>query len=191
MARFKFRLEPLLEARRREEREAQRALAACRAVVVEIELHIAVANTQIRESMDRVRAMHLSGKLDLVFVAAHRRFVAAMQRRGIVWAQKLAAAQGKVAEAQASLVEAAKRRKAIEKLRERQLQRWQIEQERKQALELDEISMRIAFENLQLQEQRKTRPTNTESTIRGSATSASAPLSPDRSGSAVASEASA
>ena len=184
MARFKFRLEPLLEARRREERDCQRALAACRAVVVEIELHIAVANTQIRESMDRVRAMHLSGKLDLIFVGAHRRFVAAMQRRGIAWAQKLVEAQAKVAEAQGKLVEAAKRRKAIEKLRERQLQRWQVEQERRQNLELDEISMRIAFENLQLQEGAKTRPTNTESTIRRPADSSSAIVS------AVASEAS-
>jgi flagellar protein FliJ len=177
MARFKFRLEPLLVARRREERDCQRALAACRAVVVDIELQIAVANTQIRESMDRVRAMHLSGKLDLSFVAAHRRFVAAMQRRGIAWAQKLVEAQAKVAEAQAKLVEAAKRRKAIEKLRERHLQRWQLEQERRQNLELDEISMRIAFENLQLQERPKGEPTNTESTRRGSETAVSAVIS--------------
>jgi flagellar protein FliJ len=183
MARFKFRLEPLLEARRREERDAQRVLAACRAVVVEIELQIAVAHTQVRESMDRVRAMQVSGKLDLGFIAAHRRFVAALQRRGIVWAQNLVAAQAKVAQAQAMLVEAAKRRKAIEKLRERQLQRWQLEQERKQALELDEVSMRLAFENLQLQDRTKSGPKDTGLPIR-------APVSA-YSGPAVAREASA
>jgi multidrug resistance efflux pump len=84
-----------------------------------------------------------------------------MQRRGIVWAQKLTAAQANVAQAQAKLVEAAKRRKAIEKLRERQMQRWQLEQERKQALELDEVSMRLAFENLQLQDRAKAGPKET------------------------------
>lgn len=154
MARFVFRLEGLLEARRRDERECQRGVAECRAVVVEIERQITAGEAEVRESMELVRQMHLGGKIDLAFLAAHRRFAAAMQRRGVALGQKLAAARAKLAEAQVRLVEAAKRRKAIEKLRERQMERWRLDLEQKERRELDEIGMRLAFEDQQAAHER-------------------------------------
>src|ERR1700722_5380984 len=105
MARFTFRLEVLLEARRREERECQRILAEGRAVAVDIEPQIALLNEQLAESMQQVRAMHLSRRLDLPVLASHRRFVAALQRKGDALAQKLVAAQVKCEEARLRLGE--------------------------------------------------------------------------------------
>src|SRR5271170_3330627 len=107
MARFVFRLEGLLEARRREERDCQRGVAQCAAVVVEIERQIAAGEAEVQESMESVRQMHLGKKIDLAYLAAHRRFAAAVQRRNAALAQKLAAARGRLAEAQVKLVEAA------------------------------------------------------------------------------------
>jgi flagellar protein FliJ len=148
MARFRFKLEVLLEARRREERDHQRIVAERHAVVVAIERQIEDADLQIQQSMQDVRAVHLGGKLDLGYLAGHRRFVAALHRRKSLLAQKLSVARDHHAQAQGRLIEAAKRRKALEKLREKHLSRWQLEQEEKDRRSLDEIGMRIAYENL-------------------------------------------
>jgi flagellar export protein FliJ len=63
-------------------------------------------------------------------------------------AQKTALAGRAVEEARGELVEAAKGRKAIEKLREKQLERWRAQQSRKQLDELDEIGTQLAYHDL-------------------------------------------
>jgi flagellar export protein FliJ len=49
--------------------------------------------------------------------------------------------------ARQNLAEAAKQRKIIEKLRDRQLTRWKAEQAHHELLELDEIAMRLSYQN--------------------------------------------
>ena len=66
---------------------------------------------------------------------------AEMQPSQIAQAQKL------VTEAQLILAEAAKNRKAIEKLKEKHYETWRHEQAYREAMELDEIGMRLAFES--------------------------------------------
>jgi flagellar FliJ protein len=77
------------------------------------------------------------------FLAAHRRYIASVQRKGTVMAQKMALIQRELDTARSALSEAAKQRKILEKLREKQLERWTVEINRKEGAELDEVSMRM------------------------------------------------
>jgi flagellar export protein FliJ len=82
------------------------------------------------------------------FLAAHRRFLVGMQRQAVGIAQKMALVQRAVDDARAALAEAARQRKVIEKLREKQLQRWRADIERRELAQLDEIGMQLAYQNL-------------------------------------------
>src|SRR4051812_30104701 len=148
MARFVFRLETVLRQRKRAEQEAQRELAHRQAKLVGLQTDLQALDQGLRKAADDVRDNHLTGKLDLNFLAAHRRFVNAMQRQGLNLVQKIAAAQRSVDEARGLLAEAAKQRKVIEKLREKQLARWNDEQSRKETAAMDEIGSQIGYSNL-------------------------------------------
>ena len=54
----------------------------------------------------------------------------------------------RVLAAQTGLAEAAKQRKIMEKLRERQQERWQAEQSRKELALSDEVAMQMTFQNI-------------------------------------------
>jgi flagellar export protein FliJ len=95
-----------------------------------------------------LRRNRLIGHLDLPFLAAHRRFIGAMQRKAVTLAQRMALVQRQIDEARRALAEAAKQRKILEKLRGKQYQRWLEAQNKKETEQLDEIGMQLAFRNL-------------------------------------------
>src|SRR4051812_30074101 len=99
MARFVFRLESVLRQRKRAEQEAQRELAHRQAALVELQNDLQALDAGLRKASDDVRDNHLTGTLDLNYLASHRRFVNAMQRQGMNLVQKIAGAQRTVDEA--------------------------------------------------------------------------------------------
>jgi flagellar FliJ protein len=147
MARFVFRLEVVLRQRKRAEQEAQRELAVRQARLVAAEDELKRLEERVRAASDDVRQNHLTGSLDLNFLSAHRRFLNAMQRQGMEIVQRIAAGRNLVEEARMLLAEAARNRKVIEKLRERQLARWREEQQRMESIAFDEIGMQIGYAN--------------------------------------------
>src|SRR5204863_5194564 len=82
---------------------------------------------------------------DMAFLGAHRRYILAMQRKAMELAQRMAAQQQIVDAARRALAEAAKQRKIMDKLRERQHERWKGEQSRKESEELAEVNMQLAL----------------------------------------------
>jgi flagellar export protein FliJ len=66
----------------------------------------------------------------------------------VALAQKMALVQREIDRARSALGEAAKQRKIIEKLRERQLQRWKMQRTRAENEELDDIGMQLAYRQL-------------------------------------------
>lgn len=145
MARFVFKLAGVLKQRVHEERQRQRELAERQAHLASLQQRLRELNDRVQQTNDDVRNNHLTGPLDMSFLAAHRRFLAAMQRGAVETVQRMAVAQRLVEEALASLAEASKQRKIIEKLREKQFERWKAEQDRKEVAELDEVAMQISF----------------------------------------------
>lgn len=143
MAKFDFKLEGVLQHRKNVERERQRELAIAQAQLTQMEKQLRELDQDVQQASGDLRQNRLVGRLDLNFLAAHRRFVAAMQKKGMTLVQRMAVAQKQVDEARKALVQAAIQRKAIEKLREKQHQRWQDDHNRNQAEEIDEIGMQL------------------------------------------------
>jgi len=148
MAQFDFSLEGVLRHRRHVEQERQRDLARAQQQMRHAQDELRELNQAMQSSLGDVRQNRLVGKLDLGFLAAYRRYQAAMQRKGTGMAQKMVLIQREVDAAQKALAEAAKQRKIIEKLREKQHDRWKQEQSRKEAADLDEVTMRMAAWNV-------------------------------------------
>src|SRR5688572_14084961 len=148
MAKFVFRLEPVLKQRKREEQERQRDLAVRELVVVNLQIELKRLDDSLQSASEDLRKNHLTGAIDLNFLTAHRRFLLSIKRQGASVIQKIAAAQVQVDEARLNLAEAAKRRKVIERLREKQLARWREDQARREQAEMDEIGTQIGYANV-------------------------------------------
>jgi flagellar FliJ protein len=148
MARFIFKLEGVLRQRKHVEQEKQRELAAKQTHLVELQNTLQGMQQSVAGSNDDVRKNRLVGRLDMAFLAAHRRFLAGMQRQALGVMQRIVLAQRAVDEARAQLAEAAKQRKIIEKLREQQFERWKADQAKRELAQLDEIGMQLAYQNL-------------------------------------------
>jgi flagellar protein FliJ len=148
MARVKFRLAVVLRQRRRAEQECQRAVAERVARVVALQNELKQMDESVKSAADDLRKNHLTGAIDLNYLTAHRRYMNAMQQQGIALAQRIAAAQVQVNEARLKLAEAAKARKVIEKLRQRQFERWQADQAKRETAAMDEIGSQIGYANV-------------------------------------------
>ena len=144
MAKFDFKLEGVLRHRLHVEEEKRRDLARLQQQMRQAQDALRELNQVVQTNVADVRQNHLTGRLDLSFLAAHRRYMLATQRRGTEMVHNMALLQREVDQATRALTEAAKQRKIIEKLREKQKERWAADLARKESAELDEISMRLA-----------------------------------------------
>lgn len=147
MPSFTFKLQSVLQHREMLEQEAQRVFAEVSARKAALQVRVKAMDDQVHDVLNDLRANHLTGTLDLVFLAGHRRFMLAMQRQGLELVAQLQALQAEVDSAQAALAEAAKQKKILEKLREKQLARWQESAAAKERAASDEIAMQMSFAN--------------------------------------------
>jgi flagellar FliJ protein len=145
MSKFIFNLDGVLTQRKHAEHQRQRELAEAQRVVAQLEAELRdVEATQASVTQD-LRDNRLVGQIDLAFLAAHRRFIIATQRKGMAIVQQLANAQAKVTTARTELAEAARQKKAIEILRDKRFELWKHEQAKKETDALDEASMQLGY----------------------------------------------
>jgi flagellar FliJ protein len=144
MAKFVFKLGAVLRHRKAIEQEKLRLYAAALADFKELEDQLKELNSTMTQTNDDIRQNHLTGKLDISFITAHRRFLLGMQRKAMNLAAGMATSQKQVDAARAVLAEAAKQRKVLEKLREKQEQRWKEEVSRKEMIAADEVAMQLS-----------------------------------------------
>lgn len=144
MARFRFRLQAVLRHRLQIEEERQRALAVVQQQLTAMTNELKAMDDQVEQANNDLRANHLVGPVDVGYLTAHRRFIVGVRRQAMQLVQRMAMVQKQVDEARLALAEAAKQRKIIEKLREKQLDRWRQESARKEGDALDEIGMQIS-----------------------------------------------
>jgi flagellar FliJ protein len=145
MPKFVFQLEGLLRHRKRMEQDRQLVLAQRAAYMSQLQRELRELNQTVQHASADLRAGHLTGQLDMGYVAAHRRFMLATQRKALALVQKMALVQRQVEEAQRDLAEAAKQRKIVEKLRQRHRDRWMEALSRRELSELDEIGMQLSY----------------------------------------------
>lgn len=146
MARFVFKLESVLQHRRRLERQAQVALAERAAAVRALHDQLQELNAGLVRSNNELRENHLVGRVDVSYLSAHRRFTHDVTDRGAHLLQRIALAQKGMDEARTLLAEAARQRKVMETLREKHESHWRQEQKRREAGDENEAAGRVAFE---------------------------------------------
>ena len=153
MAKFVFQLEAVHRHRRNAEQERQRELADAQAEMVRLQTELKRLNDSVESGMDDLRTHGLVGTLDMRYIAAHRRFVLAVKQQAMAMVQAMARQQIKVDEARRNLAEAAKERKILDKLRERQFERWKAELTRKELEQLDEVGAQLGYRTLRDRDQ--------------------------------------
>ena len=148
MARFLFKLEGVLRYRENAEHQRQRDVAVIEAQMTALEAELRALDAEVQNVNNEARQHHLGGKLDMGFLTAHRRFLGSAQRQGIEIAQRMAQVRLKLDAARQALADAARERKVLEKLKERQLEAWQANLAQKEAAALDEVGMQMSVRKL-------------------------------------------
>lgn len=143
MAQFYFNLHAVLRQRELVEDQRQRELAAVQSKYAAMESQLRAMDEELRAVTEDLRQNRLIGRVNLEFLAAHRRFTLSMQRKALTLAEQMAPVKAAVDAARAALVEAAKQRKIMEKLREKREAAWKVEEARKELAATDEIAQQI------------------------------------------------
>ena len=123
-----------------------------------LDAELRALDASVRATEQDLRDNRLIGKIDLAFLAGHRRYVMSMQRKAMAIAEKMAGVKNLTDAARRNLIEAAKQRKIVEKLRERQLARWTSDAAQSETAAMDEAAMQLAFaQNLEDRAMRENR----------------------------------
>ena len=142
MPRFRFELEGLLLARQSVERERQLDVAKLEQERLAIERRIRSHQQFIAGGKDAVRE-RLSGSVDVGTLRAHAGETLNHMRAAQQEVITLAGVHQRLDKARARLIEAARDRRAIERLRERRFDEWKTRIEKLEDARLDELAMQI------------------------------------------------
>ncbi len=145
MAKFVFKLQPVLHLRQREERERQRAVAVLERERLRLESLIRECRRASRTERGVLRdALAEGGRVDLWPVRLQAAAAGELAARASRAAVELAGLMKRIEKDRALLIEAAKRRRAMELLRERRYEEWRRGEAKAEFLLVDEIGTRTA-----------------------------------------------
>jgi len=148
MPKFDFKLEGVLRQRKNAEQQLQRELAVFQGEMAVLEAELRALDVSVQQTTEDLRQNRMTGRLDLNFLGAHRRFTLAMQRKALGIAQLMNGVRIKMVESQRKLGEAVKKRKILEKLREKQFEEWRQGIAKQELHDLDEVAMQMSYRQL-------------------------------------------
>lgn len=140
MAKFQFKLDPLLLQRRVEEDRCQRELAQSLRQRMILRDQLGTMQHTITQSKGRL-SDGLVGALDVDRVLQFARYSGQVTQRAQGMVVKLAGLEKQIDTARQKLLEATRARKALELLRNRRYQEWRGHIERQQDAQQDEIGL--------------------------------------------------
>lgn len=144
MARFRFKLDPVLKARRSVEQSKQRALAELHQQRIAMEDVLKIHQQQIDRSRGSMRDV-LVGHVNTLDLRGHAAATMRLMARAQGVAMELAALHRRIDHARLELLSAARDRRAIELLREQRLAEWKTAIDKAEQSALDELAtMRAA-----------------------------------------------
>lgn len=140
MPKFQFRLDALLKARRRIEQEHQRAVAEVERERLNLEDRLRREQQRIMQGKHEL-GQRLVGELDVQ--AMRDQAAASMQhaRKAQRLALELAGVYRRLESVRGELIEATRRRRAIELLRDRRFSQWKADIEKAETAALDELTV--------------------------------------------------
>jgi flagellar FliJ protein len=139
MPRFRFPLQPVLDARSRAEDERRRDVATLESERRRLEDRLRAGQRSISGARDDVRAA-LVGTVRPDALRAQANLSLACMRDAQRLVLELAGVHRRLEVARAALAEAAKQRRAIEMVKERRFEDWRREQDRREQSALDELA---------------------------------------------------
>ncbi|MCC7192117.1 MAG: flagellar export protein FliJ [Phycisphaeraceae bacterium] len=140
MARFRFKLEPVLRYRRLLEDEAQRELAKTMRRRMILQDQLKQMQETITSSKQQL-GQGLIGRVDLDSIAQFARYSSQTTQRARQIINSLVTAEKQIEIAREKLLKATRDRKALELLEERHRQTWRAVMERKDAAATDEMAV--------------------------------------------------
>jgi flagellar FliJ protein len=141
---FSFRLEPLITIRDNALKERQRELANANNVRRALEKDLQDIDTQLTDGMADVRIRIQAGQMinvnDLIGYRRQEMFLRFEQNKLI---EQIENVDKEIEKCRTALIKANKELKIVEKLKEKQYERYQSEEEKAEAKFMDEIAGRI------------------------------------------------
>lgn len=141
MKKFAFKLQGVLEHRLAIEEEKKRAFAEVLALVEAKQRQLDGIYGLLAAEREQLAGKTI-GELDVEKLLAHRRYVGSLELRLGQLHGELHKRQQLLEIRRKALVEASRDRKALEKLKERQLEQWVVETRRLEQKALDEVALR-------------------------------------------------
>lgn len=138
--RFQFRLETVLRLRREREQAQQRVVAERVRALGAAQGRLRSAGERLIDAVSAARGQRGVGSLDLAQIARQRFWLGHLQRVITEEEHALQAIARDLSAERRRLAVLARDRRAIEKLRERQEQRYKSELERVERIEMDEVA---------------------------------------------------
>ena len=138
MAKFVFRLEPLLKARRRAEEKEQRAVAELQRGRMALQDTLRAYQRNITHGKESLRGT-LGGALDMRALRLEAVAALHLVRKAQQVVLQLAGLAQRQEAARAKLIEAAKSRRALELLKERRYDRWKTDLDKAETAQIDEL----------------------------------------------------
>lgn len=142
MAQFRFALQRVLDLRLEEEEVRRRALAAVEGQRRALEDSLRARQVEISSGRDELRRQ-LVGTIDPTSLRHHSSASIGLMRKAQRTVLEMAGLEKQIARAKADLVEAARRRRALEILREQRLRAFNEAQARRERDQLDEFGQTV------------------------------------------------
>ena len=148
--RFTFRFETMLKIRRQREDEHKRIVAGRLREIRRVRQELGTLDRQIHDELASIRRGQEPGTIDMVQVIRHRRWLGQLHKAVLEGQAHLGVLEAKLSQERVVLAEAAKQRRILDKLRERQYERFVKEQDRIETLAADDMTtVRFVFDATQ------------------------------------------
>ncbi len=140
MAKFVFRLEPLLTARRHAEQDARRVVAVIERKRLGLQDELRRHQQQIMSDKQQMRGS-MTGSLDMRSLRQGAGVTLHVIRKAQQLVLQLAGVSQRMESARAKLLKTMTRRRAIELLREKRFDQWKVVQSKAEIAALDELAV--------------------------------------------------
>jgi flagellar export protein FliJ len=137
--RFEFRLQTVLRIRKQDEDACKRVVADRLRRINAVHSEVVALQGQIAGEVNAFRQTHAVGRLDMRQVMQHRHWLIHLHQGVLMAHSRLAELQRQLEQDRIALTEARRRVRVLEKLKERQYERYRHELNRLEARENDEI----------------------------------------------------
>lgn len=145
--RFTFRLETMLKIRRQREDRHKRIVAERLRQIVAVREQLISLDRQIMAETHAIRKGQKPGTIDLQQAIRHRNWLTHLHKAILDGQARLRFLEARLAQERAALAEAAKQRRILEKLKERQYLRYRQEEERTETkVADDQTTIRYIFD---------------------------------------------